>query len=403
MSFALQATGTGDAGPSPNEEKGRGGCVSPSGTRSPIRGRPESCAARAGQRAGDANSAFEKTTTGDRWLRATRVSSSPTEPESCDTSDCLVIDHVTWMSPKLFGTFFFRGSPILTLPPSPRIPKACRLPESRGAGQHGGPGVLGGKHRAGRAPPPAASWSCGENLESAAPGPEHCACPVAPPGAGRPQICSSSRRGTLHPDGARAAGTAAFRGTGPCGPARPRRRDLGRPGRATCRVRSWGGGGTGNGRGGVTRDCPPRSGAAIFSPARPRARDGGGSGETQPGRLPTRPGPPPSPASARLPRGVRPRPPSITERTLRLRSQNQKAENWRAALQELSASAFPQGRKLGRGVPVLKAPASLLLLLPWSDPFPAAEDGGGGRCQDSCRSPPCFSPAAAGQRGWCWS
>lgn len=53
----------------------------------------------------------------------------------------------------------------------------------------------------------------------------------------------------------------------------------------------------------MTRDCPPRSGAAIFSPSWPQARNVPGSDETQPSRLPTRPGRPPSPASARLQRG----------------------------------------------------------------------------------------------------
>lgn len=65
-----------------------------------------------------------------------------------------------------------------------------------------------------------------------------------------------------------------------------------------------------------------------------------------------------------------------TGRTGCLQSQNLKAENWRAALLELMASAFPQGRKLGKGVPVPKTPASLLLPLPCSDPFPGTEDEG---------------------------
>lgn len=147
-------------------------------------------------------------------------------------------------------------------------------------------------------------------------------------------------------------------------------------------------GGTGSGPACVTRDCPPRSGAAIFRPAGTLAKD------------PT----PPPPHQARVPAltclsgataWVPLRWPKIAWRTGCLWSPNLKAENWRTALLGQTASAFPPGAEVGRGVPVPKAQAPVpLLLLPCSDPFLAREDGGGGRRQDRRRSPPYISPAA---------
>lgn len=95
-----------------------------------------------------------------------------------------------------------------------------------------------------------------------------------------------------------------------------------------------GGGGTGSGPACVTRDSPPRSGAAIFRPAGPLARD------------PT----PPSPHQARVPAlTCSPRGYSLGAAALalnRLEDGLSLAENWRAALLGQTASAFPPGRKL---------------------------------------------------------
>lgn len=67
----------------------------------------------------------------------------PTKPKSCDTCDSLVIEHLKWMDLKLFGTF--SKALILRLPSSPGrgVVRVCRLPKSRSARQHEGPGVLG--------------------------------------------------------------------------------------------------------------------------------------------------------------------------------------------------------------------------------------------------------------------
>lgn len=97
--------------------------------------------------------------------------------------------------------------------------------------------------------------------------------------------------------------------------------------------RAWRGG-TGSGPACVTRDSPPRSGAAIFRPAGPLARD------------PT----PPSPHQARVPAlTCSPRGYSLGAAALalnRLEDGLSLAENWRAALLGQTASAFPPGRKL---------------------------------------------------------
>lgn len=194
------------------------------------------------------------------------------------------------MDHPLFGAFSFNN---LRLPFSPKK-QASAASLNRAA-----PGSTKAQEFSGRtgapqsvpAPPPAAARSCGENLESAAPGPEHCACPMALLGCGSP------------------AGLLQLRQWNPV----PRRRSRGRgnslrwlpPSGRTARTAEApvaldalpagsGGGGGGDGSACVTRDCRPSSGAAIFSSPGPQAKKGPGSGQTLI-QSPPQPGPGPRP------------------------------------------------------------------------------------------------------------
>lgn len=205
--------------------------------------------------------------------------------------------------PQTLRDIFRSSNPYSTISPEGSGgDRVRRLPKSRCAKQHEGLGVLGKNQGPLVRPGPTSRRRLelrrkpGERRTRAG----ALRMPKGPTGCGSPADFLQLAQWNRVPGRGSSGRDSSLPRPRPSGPIRSYRCGTGRPGRAIRRV--WFGGtrgrgvGTRNGLACVTRDCPPSSGAAIFSFPGPQAKNGSGSGQTQSSRLPTRPEDQPSPA-----------------------------------------------------------------------------------------------------------